>query len=76
MLSPRGEQQSVESGDFIRQEKERIEKLEGRKFDRIIIDSSPFIRCLQTASRIALPLGVEEVEINCLHFESLINTFL
>lgn len=34
------------------------------KFDKIIIETSPFIRCVQSASNIASVLGVPEVEIN------------
>lgn len=33
------------------------------KFDKVIISSSPFIRCMMTASQIAKALGVTRVEI-------------
>jgi broad specificity phosphatase PhoE len=41
------------------------------KFDKIIIESSPFVRCIQTAAKIADGLGVEEVRINYLACEHL-----
>lgn len=34
------------------------------KFDKIIIETSPFIRCVQTAAWIAAGLNVDEVELN------------
>lgn len=33
-------------------------------FDEIIIECSPFLRCIQTASKIAEKLKVKKVEIN------------
>lgn len=50
--------------------KEYFEKL-GVTFDKIVIETSPFMRCVQTASEIALALGVKEVEINYLVAEHL-----
>ena len=40
-------------------------------FDKIIIESSPFLRCMQTASRIAEQLRVKKVEVNWLITEHL-----
>jgi broad specificity phosphatase PhoE len=40
-------------------------------FDEIYIESSPFLRCLQTASRIAEKLRVKKVEVNWLITEHL-----
>jgi phosphohistidine phosphatase SixA len=45
------------------------------KFDKIIIECSPFMRTMQTASSIAEALGVEEVEINYLSTEHLYTDF-
>lgn len=50
--------------------KEYFEKL-GVTFDKIVIETSPFMRCVQTANEIALALGVKEVEINYLFAEHL-----
>ena len=36
----------------------------GMTFDRINIETSPFIRCLMTSSQIAKALGVSEITIN------------
>ena len=37
---------------------------EGLTFDEIIIETSPFIRCMQTAKQIALELNVKTIQIN------------
>ncbi len=42
-------------------------------FDQIIIECSPFLRCIQTASLIAEKLKVKKVEINWLISEHLGN---
>ena len=34
------------------------------KFDKVIIDCSPFVRCMMTAAQIAKVLDVDEVMIN------------
>ena len=36
----------------------------GLKFDKIIIECSPFLRCMQTASYLGHALGVTEIGIN------------
>ena len=46
-----------------------IEKEEGRKFDEVIVEASPFVRCLSTAARIAKPLGIKKIPINYLMSE-------
>ena len=43
--------------------KEAEEKA-GKKFDKIIIETSPFIRVLETCAFTAKALGVESVDIN------------
>ena len=57
------------TGKFIQQFLQQIEKKEGRKFAQIIIWTSPFARCIQTASNVAKVLGVQQVEINYLFGE-------
>lgn len=47
--------------------------LEEQKITEIIIESSPFIRCLQTASLIAKELGKTQVKVNFLVCELLGN---
>lgn len=38
-------------------------------FDQIVIETSPFMRCIQTACLIAEKLGVKEIKINYLSSE-------
>ena len=45
--------------------------LDENKYDKIIIQASPFTRCIQTASTVAQNLGVKTVEINYLASEYL-----
>ena len=40
-------------------------------FDKIVIETSPFMRCIQTASQIADVLNVNEVELNFMASEHL-----
>ena len=66
-LSERGMEQAAFAGTYF---KEYLEK-NNLKFDKIVIDCSPFLRCLQTANGIAEALGVEEITINHLYSEHL-----
>ena len=59
-LTPEGQKQAYFAGQYL---KEYFE-MNNMKFDKIIIETSPFIRCVQSASNIASVLGVPEVEIN------------
>ena len=43
----------------------------GCKFDQVILESSPFMRVMATASRVAKALNIEEVGINYLYSEFL-----
>ena len=65
--SRRGDRQAAFTGKYL---KEYFEK-HNMKFDKIVIESSPFMRCVQTANQAALALGVDEVEINYLIAEHL-----
>lgn len=66
-LSRRGDRQAAFTGKYL---KEYFEK-HNMKFDKIVIESSPFLRCIQTASEVAVALGVDEVSINYLFAEHL-----
>ena len=59
-LTPLGVQQAHDTGIFLK--KFITEK--GFKFDKIIVCSSPFLRCMMTAAQIANQLGVDNVQIN------------
>ena len=41
-----------------------IEKAEENEFDEIVVESSPFLRCLQTAAQIAIALKLATITIN------------
>ena len=41
-----------------------LESEQGKKFDKIILQTSPFVRCMATAARIAKPLKLRSVQIN------------
>lgn len=66
-LSTRGDRQAAFTGQYL---KSYFEK-RNMKFDKIVIESSPFLRCLQTANEAAVALGVEEVTINYVMSEHL-----
>ena len=51
-LTPLGVQQASETGKFF------VEYLKTHKFDQVVIESSPFIRTMMTASAIARELGI------------------
>ena len=57
-LTPTGLVQASEAGDFL---KEYIEK---NKFDEVIMECSPFIRTVQTATQIAKKIGITKIKIN------------
>lgn len=65
--SRRGERQAVFTGEYL---KDYFEK-HNMKFDKIVIETSPFMRCIQTANGVAVALGADEVEINYLIAEYL-----
>ena len=58
-LAGRGVEQAWGTGEFL-----DSYFRENYKFDKIIIETSPFLRCMMTASRIAAPLGVTSIKIN------------
>lgn len=64
-MSELGEQQAAFAGTYFREyfEKNQLQ------FDKIVIDCSPFMRCIQTANGIAEGLGVKEININHLYVE-------
>ena len=53
---------------------EKAEEKYDIKFDEVIVESSPFLRCLQTASRVAQVLDVPSIHINYRVSESLYDT--
>ncbi len=57
-LTSHGILQAQETGEFL---KEYIDKNE---FDEIVVESSPFIRTMQTASQIAKAIGIPKIKIN------------
>ena len=63
-LTELGLEQAVETGLFLRKYLQEVEKEIGKKFDSVILESSPFIRSMATAAQIAKPLGINKVKIN------------
>ena len=63
-LSPKGRIQAKETGIFVKKYVSELETKQGKKFDKIIVQTSPFLRCRATAARIAKPLKVTEIDIN------------
>lgn len=59
-LTPLGIQQATATGKYL---KEYFEQ-KGWSFDKIVIESSPFLRSMQTAAWVAHELNVEEIAIN------------
>jgi broad specificity phosphatase PhoE len=52
-----------------------LEFLIQQKIELVVIDSSPFVRCLQTASAIAEKIGIETIHVNYLACEWLKGKF-
>ena len=48
----------------MRQEIERIEKLEGRPFDEIKVSASPFSRTISTCSQVAKGIGATHINLD------------
>ena len=65
-LTPDGIKQANETAAFMKKYLLKKEQSMGKVFDEVILECSPFIRCIQTSSRIAKALGVKEVRFNYL----------
>ena len=59
-LTPIGVEQSKFAGQYLAE----FFAKNDMKFDKIIIETSPYMRCIQTAAWIATKLNVDEVEVN------------
>ncbi|CDW83035.1 UNKNOWN [Stylonychia lemnae] len=62
-LTEEGMNQANQTGQYLRKTIE-YERQENRPFDQVIIESSPFLRCLQTASCIAQQIDIKEIKVN------------
>lgn len=71
ILTELGHKQCVESGKFLKKQLAEIEKKEGRKFDRVIVRCSPYIRTLASAGRVCKELGLKKAEYSYLICELL-----
>ena len=56
ILTETGVRQARETGEFLKAHLEKLVEKEGRDFEEVIIKTSPFIRCVQTAANIASEL--------------------
>ena len=68
-LTPRGIDQAICTGKFFKQ------YFEENGYTDIVIESSPFLRSLQTASEVAKILGTKEIKINYLLSEWMKHSF-
>ena len=59
-LTPLGINQAIETGIYLK------EYLFKNKYDIILIESSPYLRCLQTAKEVANILDVKSIKMNYL----------
>ena len=59
-LTPHGQNLAAKTGTALAPQLGLI----GDNFDEIIIESSPFVRCIQTASQISSKLGINKLTIN------------
>ena len=57
-LTPLGINQAKECGAFFKK------YLEDNGYTKIIVQSSPYLRCLQTAAETCKILGIEKIEVN------------
>ena len=73
-LTQTGKQQAIETGWFIHQTLEQIEDIEGKRFGQIKVSSSPFVRCMLTASKICSVLNVSAFELNYNYCELLLQS--
>ena len=58
ILTETGHKQAQETGEFMKAEISRLEQLEGRKFDQVIVHVSPFQRTVSTCAEIAKEIGI------------------
>ena len=68
-LTAKGIKQASHAGLYIKDHLQAIEKEYGIKFDEVQIQSSPFLRCLQTSSRIAQALSIKSIKVDYLMSE-------
>lgn len=62
--------QALHTGKYLKNRIPEIEKKFGIKFDEILIETSPWVRTLQTASQIAAALEIDQVKVNYLMSEN------
>ena len=68
-LTAKGIKQAAHAGTYLKDRMKVIEQEYGIKFDEVHIETSPFLRCLQTSSRVAQVLSVPNVNVNYLMCE-------
>ena len=72
VLTPLGMQQATETGKYLKKYLKELEKKEGRKFDKVIVVTSPFVRSMQTAGRLSKEMGIKEAGI-CFQISEILN---
>ena len=73
-MTNRGLEQATQAGNHFKASIHAVEQKYGIKFDEVIIETSPFLRCLQTASCIASVLSIPKIHVNYRISESLYDT--
>ena len=69
-----GLEQAVQAGNHFKNSLQKVENEYQVKFDEIRVESSPFLRCLQTAAKVAQVLSVPKINVNYRVSESLYDT--
>ena len=69
-LTVNGLEQAKHTGRYLQRRIPELEKQFDIKFDEIVVETSPWVRTLQTASQVAQVLGLESVEVNYLMSEN------
>ena len=65
MLTKEGHKQAAETGLFLKQTLNGIKAIHGKEWDKVILQSSPFIRTMSTASEISKEMErTEPFELN------------
>ena len=63
-LTKLGQSQAKKTGEYLKYILAQFEATTGRKFDHIILESSPMLVCIETAAQIAKALDMKKVTLN------------
>ena len=69
-LTEKGLKQAEQAGIYIKERLTKVQEEYKIKFDEVRIETSPFLRCLQTSSRIAKANDISALNVNYLMVEA------